>query len=558
MKRSSLLRLLPVLLLCCLALCACSAKQAAPAPAASPTPTPVDIYAATPTPVPTPAPMHEADQRALIERSRALWQPDLSYETWFSTVTDLDHNGRLEILTASLQGTGLFTWVNVWEVNESFTGLSRCPDNTREGEAWPDIIKDTITCYRDSVSGRYTYVCEDMMRDGAAHYWTGLDSFCLENGRIELRTLASKDELYDNLGGSSIRYFNENGTEISMDDYSSMERNSFAGQEQGTLTLSWTQMEAQPTPQPMVTPQSNAQPQFTAQPQASGPVSITKNPTSESLTVGGKAWFVAHANNATSLTWLLTSPQGQSYTVEQAMAANPGLQIQVLPEDTLGVSNVPVSVNGWSVQARFDGPGGSAVTAPAMIYVDDTLTAYGSVISAYYRAYTTGNTTSEYAFNNNLSEFISYAPHVGYALQDINGDGIQELIIAGINDDTYSESVIFDLYTLENGQPVQLACTRARSRYFLRSDGSILNEGSNGAGNSIFVINRLYGSSLTPIESAMTWYEGSERDGCYHQTDGYNYEPRDYDEYLTEQQFTQLITGWESSVVVPHFAGQIA
>ena len=555
--KHSLLKLLPVLLLCCLALCACSAKQAAPTPAPSPTPTAVDIYASIPTPAPTQAPMSEAEQRALIERSRAVWQPDLSNETWFSAITDLDHNGRLEVLTASLQGTGLFTWVKVWEVNANGTGLNPCPDNTREGEAWPDIIKDTITSYRDSVSGRYTYVCEDMMRDGAAHYWTGLDSFCLENGRIELRTLASKDELYDNQGGSSIRYFNENGTEISMDDYSSMERNSFAGQEQGTLTLSWTQLEAQPT-HPMVTPQPNAQPQFTAQPQANGPVTITKNPTSESLTVGGKAWFIAHADNATSLTWLLTSPQGQSYTVEQAMAANPGLQIQVLPEDTLGVSNVPVSVDGWSVQARFDGPGGSAVTAPAMIYVDDTLTAYGSVISAYYRAYTTGNTTSEYAFNNNLSEFISYAPHVGYALQDINGDGIQELIIAGINDDTYSEIVIFDLYTLENGQPVQLACTRARSRYFLRSDGSILNEGSNGAGNSIFVINHLYGSTLTPVESAMTWYEGSERDGCYHQTDGYNYEPRDYDEYLTEQQFTQLITYWESSVVVPHFVGQIA
>ena len=555
--KHSLLKLLPVLLLCCLALCACSAKQAAPTPAPSPTPTAVDIYASIPTPAPTQAPMSEAEQRALIERSRAVWQPDLSNETWFSAITDLDHNGRLEVLTASLQGTGLFTWVKVWEVNANGTGLNPCPDNTREGEAWPDIIKDTITSYRDSVSGRYTYVCEDMMRDGAAHYWTGLDSFCLENGRIELRTLASKDELYDNQGGSSIRYFNENGTEISMDDYSSMERNRFASQEQGTLTLSWPQLEAQPT-QPMVTPQPNAQPKFTAQPQANGPVTITKNPTSESLTVGGKAWFIAHADNATSLTWLLTSPQGQSYTVEQAMAANPGLQIQVLPEDTLGVSNVPVSVDGWSVQARFDGPGGSAVTAPAMIYVDDTLTAYGSVISAYYRAYTTGNTTSEYAFNNNLSEFISYAPHVGYALQDINGDGIQELIIAGINDDTYSEIVIFDLYTLENGQPVQLACTRARSRYFLRSDGSILNEGSNGAGNSIFVINHLYGSTLTPVESAMTWYEGSERDGCYHQTDGYNYEPRDYDEYLTEQQFTQLITYWESSVVVPHFVGQIA
>jgi hypothetical protein len=124
-------------------------------------------------------------------------------------------------------------------------------------------------------------------------------------------------------------------------------------------------------------------------------------------------------------------------------------------------------------------------------------------------------------------------------------------IIAGINDDTYSEIVIFDLYTLENGQPVQLACTRARSRYFLRSDGSVLNEGSNGAGNSIFIVNRLYGSQLVPVESAFTWFTGEPTDGYYHQTDGYFYEPRSYDDYLDEQQFTQLITGWESSVTVP-------
>lgn len=559
--KQSFFKLIPLLLLCVLLLCACSAKPAQTVQLPAPTPT-TDIYAATPTPAPTPTPMSDSDQRALIERSRNVWEPDLTYETWFSAITDLDHNGRLEILLASLQGTGLYTWVNVWEVNENYSGLTRCEDNTGEGEAWPDIIKDTLAAYHDPESGRYTYYCEDYMRDGAAHYWTGIDSFSLENGKIEVKTLASKDEMYDEQGASVIHYYDADGAEISEDAFHNTERSALGTQTQGTLTLSlsWTQLEkqTQPTPQPMVTaPAQYTQPQVTAQPQVGGPVTITKNPTGESVTVGGKAWFIAHADNATSLTWLLTSPQGQSCTVEQAMAANPGLQIQVLPEDTLGVSNVPVSVDGWSVQARFDGPGGSAVTAPAVIHVDDTLSAYGSVISAYYRAYTSGNTSSEYAFNNSLSEFISSAPHVGYALQDINGDGIQELVVAGINDSDYTEIVIFDLYTLENGQPVQLACSRARSRYFLRSDGSILNEGSNGAGNSIFVINRLYGSQLTPIESAMTWYEGSERDGCYHQTDGYNYEPRDYDEYLTEQQFTQLITYWESSVVVPHMT-QIA
>lgn len=556
--KHAFLKLIPALLLCVLLLTACSAKPAETVQMPAPTPT-TDIYAATP--APTPTPMSEADQRALIERSRPVWEPDLEYETWFFAVTDLDANGRLEAVTASLQGTGLYTWVNVWEVNENYTGLTLCQDNTGEGEAWPDIIKDTLTYYRDPASGRQTYVCEDYMRDGAAHYWTGLDSFCLENGRIDVKILASKDEVYNEQGTSTIRYFDANGTETSGEAWNNAERSAFAGQEQRTLSLSWTQLEkqAQPTPQPMVTaPPQYTQPQVTAQPQVGGPVTITKNPTGESLAAGGNAWFIAHADNATSLTWILTSPQGQSFTVEQAMVANPGLQIQVLPEDTLGVSNVPASVDGWSVQARFDGPGGSAVTAPAVIHVDDTVTAYGSVISAYYRAYTTGNTTAEYAFSNGLSEYITSAPHVGYALQDINGDGVQELIIAGINDSNYTEIVIFDLYTLENGQPVQLACTSARSRWFLRSDGSVLNEGSNGAGNSIFVVNRLYGSSLTPIESAMTWYEGGERDGCYHQTDGYNYEPRDYDEYLTEQQFTQLVTYWESSVVVPHFVGQIA
>jgi len=544
------------LLLCCVLLTACASKKPAET---------VTLPAATQTPIPSAAPttpvwpMNENEQRVFIENRRSDWLPqNLDYETWFYAITDLDRNGRLEVLTASLQGSGMYTYVVCREVNETCTGLTFCHDNLAEGDAWPDIIKDSLTYYRNPANGLYTYVCEDVVRDGAAHHITTLESFCLDSMRIDVRRLASMDELYTDQNSSVRHFYDENGAETTESAYTAAEQRFFAGQEKGTLSLSWTQLEAQPQPTPQlqlpalpVQPQPTAQPQYVPQPQPSGPVTITKNPTSESLAAGGKTWFIAHADNASSLTWLFTSPQGQSYTLQQAMAANPGLRLEELPDDTLAVSNVPASFDSWSVQARFDGPGGSAVTAPAMIYVDDTVTAYGSVISAYYRAYTTGNTTSEYAFNNNLSEFISSAPHVGYALQDLDGDGVQELMIAGINDGSYSDIVLFDLYTLENGQPVQLAFSRARSRFFLRSDGSILNEGSNGAGNSIFVINRVYGSQLTPIESAMTWYEGSERDGCYHQTDGYNYEPRDYDEYLTEQQFTQLITYWESSVVVP-------
>ena len=538
--KHSYYKIIPILLLCAFALCACDARQ--PETVYVPTPTPADIYATTPSP--TPALPSESDQRALIERSRSIWEPELEYEPWYYAITDLDHNGRLEVLTASIQGTGLFTYVNFWEVNETGSGLTLCPDNIGEGEDWPDIIKDTLSFYYDPASGRYTYVCEDFMRDGAAHYYTGLDSFCLNKGQIEVNGLAYKDEVYSEAGMAMIRYYDVAGLEISEETYSKVVEDAFAGQEPGTLTLNWTQLvpsSSTPTPQPQQTPQ----------PQPNGPVIITKNPTSESLAVGGKTWFIAHADNAASLTWILNSPLGQNYSLNEAMAANPGLQLQELPDDTLAVSNVPASVDGWSVQARFDGPGGSAVTSPAMIYVNDYETSYGSALSAYYRAYTGGNTSVEYAWNNNISEMIAYSQHVGYALEDLNGDGTPELIIAGIGTDEFSNGMIYDLYTLVNGEPVQLACSRARSRYYLRSDGSILNEGSNGAGNSIYVVNRLYGSELAPVESVFTWFTGGETDGYYRQSDGYSYEPRDYDEYLTEGQFNYFIGSWEDSVYVP-------
>ncbi len=491
--RHSFFKLIPAVFLSVLVLCACSAKPLQPVQTPAPTPR-TDIYASTPTPAPTPAPMPESDQRALIERSRNVWEPDLEYETWFSAITDLDHNGRLELLLASLQGSGLYTWVNVWEVNENYSGLTLCPDNTGEGEAWPDIIKETLTAYRDPASGRYTYYCEDYMRDGAAHYWTGLDSFSLENGRIDVKTLASKDERYNEQGASVIHYYDADGAEIDEEAFNNTERVAFAAQTQGTqtLTLNWTQLEKQA--------QTVPQPTNTVRPQVSGPVTITKNPTGESLAVGGKTWFIAHADNATSLTWLLSSPQGQSYTVEQAMAANPGLQIQVLPEDTLGVSNVPVSVDGWSVQARFDGPGGSAVTAPAVIHVDDWISVYWPVLKTYYdysiKAYgdsPSGDITSsgDYLLSYEtvgVSYLARYGGSFGYCLKDLDGNGIPELLVGSPDSEYYAGKVIYDLFTLRDGAPVRLATSGERTVYKLLSDGSIFYSGSGGAAYSVFLV----------------------------------------------------------------------
>ena len=96
---------------------------------------------------------------------------------------------------------------------------------------------------------------------------------------------------------------------------------------------------------------------------ADGPVPvITKNPTSEAIAIGGKTWFIAHADHATSMTWGLVDANGNIYSLADAMAMHPGLRLEALEGDTIAVSNVPLSVNGWGVQATFYGQGGAVST----------------------------------------------------------------------------------------------------------------------------------------------------------------------------------------------------
>ena len=252
-----------------------------------------------------------------------------------------------------------------------------------------------------------------------------------------------------------------------------------------------------PTPAPTPTP-------YTPTPVPGPAVIITKNPTSESLSVGGKTWFIAHAQNAYSLTWELVDPNGNAHSVSDAMAQNPGLSLEVLEGDTIAVSNVPLSLNGWGVQARFDGQGNSATTSPAYIYVGDYVTAYSSVIEKYRNAMQAHmqGTGSYYDFE--VSEWISSCDHVGYALKDLDKNGIPELIIAGIGNYSGSSNletnIIYELYTLSASQPVQLVESWGRSRKYLLPDNRIYNEGSNGAASSGFILLKVDGTVLRFLE----------------------------------------------------------
>ena len=79
------------------------------------------------------------------------------------------------------------------------------------------------------------------------------------------------------------------------------------------------------------------------------------------------------------------------------------------------------------------------------------------------------------------------APKAGYAFVDLNGDGKQELIIAPTDysaSEEWYRSLVYVLYTYDDGKPVKLCESVVRGRYYLLADGKLSHEWSNGAADS--------------------------------------------------------------------------
>jgi len=104
---------------------------------------------------------------------------------------------------------------------------------------------------------------------------------------------------------------------------------------------------------------------------------------------------------------------------------------------------------------------------------------------------------------NGLSLMVAhrgeYYGELGYAMQDLDGNGIQELIITdGLN--------IYDLYTIiqdEEVTPLHLASAMERIQYYLTTDGWIYNLGSGGAAVSYHTLYSLEGRELKLLEGYM-------------------------------------------------------
>lgn len=157
-------------------------------------------------------------------------------------VTDLDQNGRLEIITSTCQGTGIYTYSKYYEVNKTFDGLDEIKRDLIEGSSEADIGVDTVKVFIDKVNNEYHYIFEDMLRNGAAEYYENKQDIMLKDGKLSENTLAYKTTIYED-AVPKVTYQNTELKEITAKEYEAFEDSKFKDLECKTANIKWiTQM----------------------------------------------------------------------------------------------------------------------------------------------------------------------------------------------------------------------------------------------------------------------------------------------------------------------------
>ena len=396
-----------------LSLGACGAAPASSAPQesqapqeAAPAPAPAEAAA----PAPDELPLSDTDKQLALIQSKisTLLQPE-GDQPWLYTVTDLDHNGRLEFVAARQHPQDRSKNLLVWEVNTDRSALSEVAVKLEEDETFPDFMTDSTDTYHMAVGDTWSYMFYDNIVLSDTEVFTRKSAMTFKNGTISYEPFAIEHTVVTD-GTRNVSYLDGDGNDITQDEYNASGVTAFAGAERSSTGFEWLKAdEVQeldrlgsswmvftglkkapetnpfPTPAALQQPAATPAPAPTAEPTATpaptpaptpvpdpGPtyLTITKNPTNEpGKKEGGTALFVACANAFDSLTWTMVSPSGAEYTPQQFAQKFPSVSVSGYYGTTLSLANLVYDVGGWGAYCTFYYRGQSARTSTAYVYV---------------------------------------------------------------------------------------------------------------------------------------------------------------------------------------------
>lgn len=147
-----------------------------------------------------PDPSDPAAQITLLMNAVNIWRVVNDFsgaETYYYTVTDLDQNGRLEILAASTQGTGFYTYGALYEVSADFASIQECITPCMEdGGDLPELIMNSAPAAYNEADKTFDYLFTNDTRNGAAEHYQSVVAVRLQNGVLSCTTLANSYDHY--------------------------------------------------------------------------------------------------------------------------------------------------------------------------------------------------------------------------------------------------------------------------------------------------------------------------------------------------------------------------
>ena len=178
-------------------------------------------------------------QLTIIAENKDMWTEELEYadEVYYYVISDLDHNGRYEVVVSNMGGTGLYTYSRFFEVNATYDGLVECSTDFIEGDSQPDMITETVDTYIDG-NGEFHYVFSDVLRNGMAESYENVRELVLRNGEIVTKYIASKAIIYEGESVTATCHDGE-GNVITEEAYETIADNYFGNYEKEITTLEW-------------------------------------------------------------------------------------------------------------------------------------------------------------------------------------------------------------------------------------------------------------------------------------------------------------------------------
>lgn len=130
--------------------------------------------------------------------------------------------------------------------------------------------------------------------------------------------------------------------------------------------------------------------------------------------------------------------------------------------------------------------GTGVVQEITVIPTDGSITGYpqyDEIIRKYYKAVSLHCSMGDYAGSglDYLASSVEDTSGIGYYISDLDQNGTEELLIGPIGIGGNYTGMFFDLYTLKDGNLVQVITSGERDRYYLCVDNTIANEGAGSA-----------------------------------------------------------------------------